>query len=291
MTIHSLDEHRAQKLHEEGQSLYAEGRETEAIKKYLEAIACDPQKSETHYNLGLVYKYQGNWEKSFEFNLTANKLAPDDEAARWNLAIAATALRRWDIARKAWLENEIKLDGDSGPINMNFGQTPVRLNANEDGEVVWAQRIDPVRARILNIPFRGSGFGHEDVVLHDGAAVGHRVREGREYPVFNVLEMFERSSFETCVATVSVTDSKHIEALEEIVTASNSVIEDWTANVQILCRKCSEGIPHDHNDHEVQSIWSNERRLGIARHPDDNLETLLEQWQKQTGAKVISVER
>jgi tetratricopeptide (TPR) repeat protein len=82
MTIHSLDEHRAQKLHEEGQSLYAEGREAEAIEKYLEAIACDPQKSETHYNLGLVYKYQGNWEKSFEFNLTANKLAPNDEAAR-----------------------------------------------------------------------------------------------------------------------------------------------------------------------------------------------------------------
>jgi hypothetical protein len=29
-------------------------------------------------------------------------LAPDDEAAAWNLAIAATALRDWTIARAVW---------------------------------------------------------------------------------------------------------------------------------------------------------------------------------------------
>jgi tetratricopeptide (TPR) repeat protein len=291
MTLHSLDQHRAQKLHEEGLALYEDGREAEAIEKYLEAIACDPQKSETYYNLGLVYKYQGNWEKSFEFNSTANRLNPDDEAARWNLAIAATALRRWAVARKAWAENGIELEGDSGPINMDFGQTPVRLNPDDDGEVVWALRIDPVRARILNIPFRGSGFRHEDVVLHDGAAVGHRTREGRDYPVFNVLELFERSVFETCVAKVSVKAPADIDTLDEIVATTQSFVEDWTANVQTLCRQCSEGIPHEHHDQEVQSVWSSERMLGIARHPDDNLENILEQWQKRTGAEVISIER
>jgi tetratricopeptide (TPR) repeat protein len=291
MTIHSLDQQRAEKLHEEGQALSNDGREAEAIEKYLEAIACNPQKSETHYNLGLIYKYQGNWEKSFEFNLTANTLNPDDEAARWNLAIAATALRRWDVVRKAWTENGIELTGDSGPINMDFGQTPVRLNPDDGGEVVWARRIDPVRARILNIPFRDSGFRHQDVVLHDGAAVGHRTREGRDYPVFNVLELFERSDFETLLAKVSVKAPEDIETLDEIVASTQSFVEDWTGNVQVLCRQCSEGTPHKHHDREGQRIWSNERMLGFARHPDDNIENILEQWQKRTGSSVISVER
>jgi tetratricopeptide (TPR) repeat protein len=97
-----LNKRRASKLHAQGEKLSDEGRTSEAIEKYLEAIACDPSKSESYYNLGLLYKYQGEWEKSFELNQKANELDPEDEAARWNLAIAATTLRRWEVARKKW---------------------------------------------------------------------------------------------------------------------------------------------------------------------------------------------
>ena len=197
MKLFSSKKKQAQKFHELGQAQSDEGNDLEAITSYMKAIELDPQKSESFYNLGLIYKYKGEWEKSLEFNAEAYRLDPDDEAARWNLAIAATALRNWPIARKAWTDNGIALEGDSGAINMNFGIAPVRLNPDESGEVVWATRIDPVRARIDNIPFKESGFKHGDIVLHDGAPVGSRKIGEKEYSVFNVLELFEKSDYTT----------------------------------------------------------------------------------------------
>jgi len=245
--------------------------------------------SESYCNIGLIYKYQGKWQKSFEFNQKANALDPQDEAARWNLAIAATALRNWAVARKAWEENGIALEGSEGPIEMDFGMTPVRLNPDENGEVVWATRIDLVRARIDNIPFPESGSRHGDVVLHDGAAVGYRKRGEREYPVFNVLEMFERSPYATRVATVSVHSQSDLDALEQSFGQTKSHYEDWTQNVQTICRACSEGRPHEQHDHELKEDWFPERRLGIAVYPGDDMQQIVEGWQKEAGGRVLSL--
>ena len=135
------------------------------------AIKADPEKSESHYNLGLIYKYRNDWGNSRAYNRRACELDPQDEAARWNLAIAATALRDWKTARLAWHDQGLHFDSDEGPINSDFGQTPVRLNPDGSTEVVWARRIDPVRARIENVPMAASGYRCGDIVLHDGAAV------------------------------------------------------------------------------------------------------------------------
>ncbi|HSJ76946.1 MAG TPA: tetratricopeptide repeat protein [Gemmatimonadales bacterium] len=285
-----LNKRRASKLHEQGEKLSDEGRTSEAIEKYLEAIACDPSKSESYYNIGLLYKYQGEWEKSFDFNQKANELDPEDEAARWNLAIAATALRRWEVARKKWRENGLPIAGTGGPIEMDLGITPVRLNPDDAGEVVWATRIDPARAKIESIPFPESGFRYGDVVLNDGAAVGYRQVGGREVPVLNVLELFERSEFETYVAHVQAEDPSDLESLQRIFSGSHSSVEDWTVNTRTLCRQCSEGRPHEHHDHELEKEWSVEHRLGIAVHPTDDVRQLLEQWEAASQGKVLSIE-
>ena len=290
MKVLDLNKRKADSFHAQGEKLWEEGRTSEAIEKYLEAIACDPEKAESWYNIGLIYKYRGEWEKSFEFNQKANQLDPDDQAARWNLAIAATALRNWEVARRKWEENGIQLEGTDGPIEMDFGLIPVRLNPDDDGEVVWATRIDPARARIESIPFRESGFQHRDVVLHDGAAVGYRQVKGHEVPVFNVLELFERSVFETHVALVWIEDPSELESLERIFAESQSCLEDWTTNVRTLCRQCSEGRPHDHHDHELKQEWPTEHRLGIAAHPADDVRQLLDRWQAAGKGKVLSIE-
>lgn len=192
MGLFDFNKKKAKRLHQEGQRLEELGEVDAAIDKYLSAIDCDPLKSESYYNIGLIYKYRGKWKESFEFNEKANEIDPTDEAARWNLAIAATALRNWTVARRAWKDNGLDLDDDSGPIEMDFGMTPVRLNPDDDGEVVWATRIDPVRARIESIPLPESGYRYFDIVLHDGAAVGYREVGEMEYPVFNALELFEK---------------------------------------------------------------------------------------------------
>ena len=124
-----------------------------------------PSKSHEWYNLGLKLKYEGKWAESLDANLRALELQPEDnEAAIWNAAIAATALRDWLTARAMWQRYGIKLQGPAeGPIEDNFGVTPVRLNPDDQAEVVWTRRIDPARARLLNVPLPESGFRFNDI--------------------------------------------------------------------------------------------------------------------------------
>jgi hypothetical protein len=226
---------------------------------------------------------------SLKYNRRANELAPDDEAARWNLAIAATALRQWDIAWLAWKQNGIELEGDGGPINMNFGITPVRLNPEGDGEVVWGTRIDPVRVRIDSIPYVDSGFKYGDIVLNDGASVGYRKYGEREYSVFNVLELFESSEYETSIATVEVLKEDDLKELEQIFSTTPHDFEDWTTNIRNICRQCSEGRPHEHHDVELENEWNAQRTLGVAVYKGQRVEQLFDDWHKRTGAKLLSL--
>jgi len=151
---------KANKIFKKAQELMNNYKDANAIILFKKVIKLDPNNSSSYYNIGLIYKYRLEWNKSLDYNLKAYKLNPEDEAARWNTAIAATALGKWDIARKAWKDQCFDLGEEHGEINSNFGQTPVRLNS-ENGEVVWGTRIDPVRVKINNIPFEDSGYHYE----------------------------------------------------------------------------------------------------------------------------------
>lgn len=290
MNTINVNRNKAQKLHTMGQQCSRDGDDAAALDLYAQAIALDPEKSESYYNMGLIHKYRSEWDLSLKYNAIANQLDPEDQAARWNLAIAATALRKWDIARSAWAQNGIALDGDAGPIEMNFGITPVRINPDGQAEVVWAERIDPVRARIYSIPFADSGFSYGDIVLHDGAPVGTRESNGREYAVFNVLELFEASRYSTAVANVELTAEEDLQALEQLLSNSAHVLEDWTVNVRTICKQCSEGRPHEHHDETPSTAWKPERQIGIAVCGDQNLLDLFHQWESTTGAKLVSLD-
>jgi tetratricopeptide (TPR) repeat protein len=104
-----------------GGGVLGDGNEDGAIENYNKALALDPRRGDTLYNLGLIYKYRGAWAESFEFNRRAREFEPKDEATLWNLAIAATALRDWGIAREVWRTLNISIAAGEGPIEGNRG--------------------------------------------------------------------------------------------------------------------------------------------------------------------------
>jgi tetratricopeptide (TPR) repeat protein len=284
---------RARKLHLQAQRLSAAGDEEAALAAYRKALQLDPSRSSTAYNMGLIYKYRRAWAESFQFNKLAGELDRSDEATNWNLGIAATALRDWGTARAMWARVGINVAGSEGPIEDNFGMIPVRLNADNDGnreiEVVWAQRLCPARARIANIPTGGTGFRYGDVVLHDGAAVGTRLTaEGKERPVFNVLELFEGSRFGTFEANIGAVDLEAVSALESICDAKQLTMEDWTSSLRSLCKACSEGTPHDHHDTQQASTeWQTARRIGLAAREEAAARAALAEWAAQGDGRVL----
>lgn len=162
-------EQEAEELHQRARELDAP---EQALAMYHWVLELDANRTTTLYNIRLIHKYRGEWQLSREFNQRSVHLSPEDEAANWNMAIAATALRDWATARADWRRLGILARDGEGPIDEDFGKTPVRLNPDGAGEVVWGDRIDPVRVRVLNVPYPESGFSYGDIVLHDGAPVG-----------------------------------------------------------------------------------------------------------------------
>jgi tetratricopeptide (TPR) repeat protein len=232
----------------------------------------EPSDAGIWFDLGLAYKRLRNWKGSIAANLRALDLSSEPEdPAWWNLGIAATALRDWELARRAWRGYGLEIPGESGPIACDYGLGPVRIG----DEVVWGDRIDPARFKILSIPLPKSGFGWHDIVLHDGEPNGEREAGGQTYPVFDALERWEASGVATLTVEVTCEREEDSAALIELFESNGFGAEDWTANVRNLCKACSEGQPGAH-EHPLGPPKKT-RTFGIAS-PQDLAGELLELW-------------
>lgn len=205
-------------------------------------------------------------------------MRPDDEAADWSLAIASAALRDRATARSVWRQLGILDNEGDGPILDGFGKTPVRLNPDGDGEVVWAKRLCPVRAQVWNIPCPESGFRFGDIVLHDGAPVGTRQSGGREYSAFDVLELLEASDGSTCVVEIQIERDDDAEELTSSRDEVDIPSEDWTTSVRTPCKQCSEGRAHETHDHELAQEWRDRHLRGVAAKEPAYAQVIVRKW-------------
>lgn len=254
-----------------------ENQEEEAIKIYNEVIKLRPDWSTPYYNLGLLYKYRNDWEKSLYYNNRSVKLDQENEAGWWNLGIAATALNKWQIASEAWSKCGVEIEIKDNEPNMHLGDTPVRLNPSSNPEVVWTKRIDPARAIILNIPFPSSGHRFYDMVLNDGAPQGYKVIGEIEYAILNELELIKKSDYKTYSCNIYTSDAKKIEQLKNICEQYNIEMEDWST-VRYFCKKCSEGITHENHDNDLKEKDDDVSAIGFALTNGELLKEALQKW-------------
>jgi hypothetical protein len=281
-----------QPLHDLAYGAIEGGALAEASRHFDALLQRHPDDRYYHYMRGLAHKYMLDWSASLHHNLSAIELAEEfGESEHWNAAIAATALGDWERARALWAACGIGIAEGCGPIVDNFGLAVVRLNPWHSGETVWARRIDPVRARLLNVPLPESGHRFGDIVLHDGAPTGTRWDGERKVSVFNALQRLEPSDFMTHAVFVTCDRSEDLLALREATAPGIGYIEDWTGSVRYHCMRCSYGAPHTHDAPVAEGDWVRERNLGIAAQGRKPVEKLLREWERGSrGRRVDSVE-
>lgn len=267
-------------LHDLAYAAMDRGALSDASHHFGALLARTPDNGAYHYMRGLAHKYLLDWPTSLDHNLRAIALADEaGEAEQWNAAIAATALGYWARVRALWQARGIHVPEGHGPIVDNYGIAVVRLNPWAGGETVWARRIDPVRARLLNVPLPESGHRFGDIVLHDGAPTGWRWDGEREVSVFNQLQRLEPSAFTTHAAFVHCERREDMQALLDANAPGIGYIEDWTRSVQHYCLRCSYGMPHRHDADVVNDDWAPARNLGVAAQSRKSVEKVLRDWQ------------
>jgi hypothetical protein len=259
--------------------------------------------------LGLVCKYLRDWPVSLRHNLRALALyaetdADELEAPRWNAAIAATALGDWAEARRQWSDCGIDIPGEDGPIDTNFGVASLRLEPWGRGETLFARRVDPVRAQLINVPLPDSGYRYGDILLHDGASTGQRRFHQSMVPVLNALQRMETSEYPTFAVFVNCPQPGDLEALMEVRVPGIAFTEDWTVSVVHYCLRCSYGAPHSHDggkhgsdkdkdDPDVgeRGRWRPERSIGIAAQSRHSVMRLIERWKASgRGRRLDAIE-
>ena len=259
-----------------------------------EVLRRDPQDAAMWFDRGLHAKWRRDWAAAQEHNARSLRLVtgagPDGDAdgvgepAAWNLGIAATARRDWATARRAWSTFGIAIGGAGDePVAEDLGLAPLRLNPAPryvgqeqleiDGrtwetEVVWGLRLDPARVQLLDVPLPGSGHRHGDVVLHDGEPHGSRVLDGVEHPVFEEIELWQRSPRPTLSVVVRAPAAEDVDALLTDLDGAGLAGEEWTTNVRMLCAACSESSPVAAHDHTPGSSGG-DRTIGISGDPAD----------------------
>ncbi len=272
----------AEELNERGRALSDAGDSHGALAAYRAAAKAAPSWSVPWYNLGLEHKYRGEWRESADCNREAVLRDDSDGDAWWNLGIAATALGAWRQAREAWARCGVSIPAGDGPIETNYGLTPIRLAPASRGEVVWCDRIDPARAIIRNIPLPESGRFYGDLVLHDGAPNGTRMRQGSEVPVFDELERLQRSAFRTYVLDVPGSTAAQREMLADLAFESGMAAEDWSQSIVFLCRSCSEGVIHERHDDDLRATRP-ELAAAAAAINEESLGELIDAWRQRAG--------
>lgn len=258
------------------------GDEDLAICIYQQILSEREDWATVHYNLGLIYKYRNDWDKSYYHNKRAVDLDPEMNAAKWNLGTAATMLGDWKLARQCWnsfgMNYEIVDEDTAG----NIGETSIRISPHASAETVWAIRICPARAMIKNIPLPDSEHRFKDIVLNDGAPNGYRISEGKEYPVLDEIQHLSCSDYQTYSFKCKDISNAQYETLQQRCWDVDIAIEDWTTQVEMLCRQCSEGKPHETHDYDLKNT-DGEHHIALATTSREKLISVLDDWSSATG--------
>lgn len=285
-----LNFRRFKKLHKQAYAAFDQGNLAEAANGFAKLVRVAPQKHYYHYMQGLTAKNRMDWQTALHANLRAIELAPEfDEACHWNAAIAATALADWPTARQLWTACGITLPETEGEIRGDYGIAVIRLNPWARGECVYARRIDPVRAEILNVPFPDSGWQRGDIVLHDGAPTGERQdSHGKRLHVFNALMRWQVSDLLTFTTFVSCGNEQDIADLHTLLDEHGLYGEDWTETVHYLCLRCSYGSTHTHQPSRHQT-WLPERSIGIGARDRQQVERVLSTWSHTAERRILDI--
>ncbi|AYN41587.1 tetratricopeptide repeat protein [Streptomyces dangxiongensis] len=232
------------------------------------------------YDAALGHKVMRNWAKAYELGREAAARAPRGEGdpAYWNLGIAATIQRDWVTARQAWEGFGITLPAGDGAIEARLGPACVRLDTGGEREVVWIDRLCPTRGRVMNVPVT-AGRRYGEVVVHDGEPTGRRVVDGREYPVFDELLLFEPSGLPTLTVTVHAAEAADIEALVDLFGRQDYGAEP-ASSFETLCSCCSAGTLEQRRDTHAGT-----QRVSLAAPPQEARRLLAEWAGRQAPAR------
>lgn len=249
-----------------------------AVKIFKKLIKIAPNWSPPYHHLSAIYKYNNDWKAAFHYGKVAIEKGATKEDTWRNLAIAATALKKWKIAQTVWKKLGLKIGGEKKPSNFEVEIIPVRLKSTHYHEIIWAKRIDPARAIIESIPTPRTDRKYGDKILIDYKVVGYRIVNGKKLPVFDELSLIKRSHYRLFFIYLYQASKNDCAILDKLCSNTNLGYDNWSQlSVNQLNLNLSL-VPEYYNEDLDFELSDSLKRIAIAAPSLKEVSTLLHTW-------------
>lgn len=249
-----------------------------AVKIYKKLIKIAPEWYPPYQYLSAIYKYHKDWKAAYHYGQCAIDNGAD-KAEMWrNFAIAATALKKWQVARSAWNKVGFQLKEVTKAPEFDMGIIPVRLRYDNFHEIVWAKQIDPARAIIESIPDPVSDRSYGDQILIDFKVTGYRVVNGKRIPVYDELELIKRSFHHTFLVFLYDSQKQEADLLDKLCWNKDLGFDNWSHLNEMQLNKNLACLPEYYNEDLEFDLSGIDMRIAIAAESMNEVEEVMQAW-------------
>ncbi len=249
------------------------GHDAEAEEAFAHALELDDSKGWWWFDLGLLHKWRGRFERGLDCNLKARSRVGEEKPILWNTAICATALGQGDLAAGIWrdLGIPVTLNEKSGmPFVDGLPPVQVRVLSRSSGhaigsplpegatgfEILWVAPLSPCHGVVQSPSMRDAPIDYGDVILWDGAPISVEQGPGGPIPRFPLLEILRRGDERRFRFVSLQQESGDTEALAKALPEGCRIFV-LHEKVEMVCPTCASGqamVKHEHQPPEEHRI-------------------------------------
>jgi len=279
-----------EKLYREVMKYDREGDVYNAVKLCKRIAKLAPDWSAPYAYLGRLYKSRKEWKPVYHYSLRAVKNNPFNDETWSNLALAATVLEEWEIARQAWNQLGYKFRKADRELRLEMGRLAVCLNPDSNPEIVEASRIDPVRVIIESIPQPSSGRRYKDTLLIDLNPAGNHYIGRHAVPYFNELEHLKRSPWKTFATYLHTGSIDDVAVLAALCEDNRLGFDNWSHALRYLQPRLHPKVTEYFDLTNVGKYKRDLYLVAIAATEKQKVEPVLKEWEIITLKKFSQLE-
>lgn len=246
-----------------------------AVKLYKRLTRLAPDWFPPFLRLGFIYHQRREWKPAFHYFKKTVALTTDCREAWWSLGMAATAQKKWRIARSVWAK--------FGLTDLPRKPEGLRLSYDGSFEILWMLPLDPARAQIVSIPHPASGYRYREVLLYERKPIGHHIVNRRRVPVYEEMGLFKSSPFQTFSCLLHTKEVTAVQRLERLCHTANLGFEVWSNASRGMVidhpRAFPEFYGRDVFPNEDDATNDNQCLVAIAAMHEAEVQRVLNDWQ------------
>lgn len=293
--LHTMQDHHRQsdeieELYRKAVEYNQRGDVYHAVKVCKLIVRKSPDWSAPYAFLSNIYKDRNEWKPTLHYSKKALEHNPFNETTWENLALAATASRKWKTARQAWNQLGFRFKDSNKKIQLDLGLIPVRLNPTTQPEIVEATRIGPARAIIESIPQPSSGKRYKDVVLLNHKPNKQFVLHGKKLGVFDELEIYQSSLWRTYAVVLETGSQKAVNTLANLCKESALGFDNWSNAARFFQPNVHPKVMEYFDQTIFGELEKTAFIVAIAARKDKDVVDVLKNWKIITLQKFSDLE-